>query len=146
MVSMMKRNTKNILWIQSGLNRRILKYVLDSAGIMNPNLSLASNLTDALSLPKEPVPDVILLDLYLSDGEGLEPIRRVLDAFVGVPVIIVTNLGNDVVARRARQMGVVDYFVLGNIDFMQLGHAIESAGDVVTAPKKKSFFRRLIGA
>lgn len=134
-----------ILWVQSGLNSRILEYILDTAGIESRELAVANTMAEAIDQSETFQADVILLDLYLSDGEGIEPVSRIMDAYGDVPIIIVTHLANEVFSRKVREMGVREYFVLGALDFVTLGAAIEDSWAQPSAPKK-SFWRRLIGA
>ncbi len=53
--------------------------------------------------------DILLLDHLLSDGEGLDWLRRINESGVGIPTIFVTAKGNPRLAIEAMKEGVFDY-------------------------------------
>lgn len=72
-----------------------------------------TRLADAqVELVSGPV-DVVLLDLSLPDGRGLESLAVVRQAAPEVPVVVMTGLADDEVAVRALQAGAQDYLVKG---------------------------------
>ena len=72
---------------------------------------------EAIKAVSQAVPDVILLDLMLPKKNGfevLEAIRK--DArLAAVPVIILSNLGQDSDIERGKALGAVDYLVKTNV-------------------------------
>jgi len=60
--------------------------------------------------------DVILLDLSLPDGRGLETISQMLSAASDTPIIVLTDLNDESTAIRALREGVHDYLVKGKVD------------------------------
>jgi PAS domain S-box-containing protein len=70
----------------------------------------------ALELCSEQFPDAILLDYLLPDRDGLEVLSE-LKALTGkddLPVIMVTERGNEQIAVQAIKSGATDYLVKGN--------------------------------
>lgn len=53
--------------------------------------------------------DILLLDHSLSDGEGLDWLRRINQLGIGVPTIFVTAMGDPQLAMEAMKEGVFDY-------------------------------------
>lgn len=66
---------------------------------------------DALTLVRERRPDLVLMDVYLPDGDGLGVVAELL-AEPDAPAVIVISAANDVATvRRAVQLGAVHYLV-----------------------------------
>ncbi len=93
----------------------------------------ASRLGEALeSLRREPA-DIVLLDLLLPDGIGIEVIERLRAAAPETPIVVLSGLGEDdlALARRAVLRGAQDYLpksaVDGNLLKRTLSTAIERA-------------------
>ena len=58
---------------------------------------------------REAVPDLVLLDIRLPDGSGLDFLAHILAASPGVPVILMTAYGSVKDAVEAIRRGAVDY-------------------------------------
>jgi diguanylate cyclase (GGDEF)-like protein/PAS domain S-box-containing protein len=71
--------------------------------------------------------DVILLDLGLPDGHGLEAVRRVRAAAPRVPLVVLTGLDDESMAAQALKEGAQDYLVKGQIDPRGLMRALRYA-------------------
>jgi signal transduction histidine kinase len=71
--------------------------------------------------------DVVLLDLGLPDGHGLETVRRAHTAAPGVPVIVLTGLDDDALAAAAMAEGAQDYLIKGQIESRALPRALRHA-------------------
>jgi two-component system, CitB family, response regulator len=56
-------------------------------------------------------PDLILLDLYLPDGSGLELLRRLRSSGCGADVIVITAAKEAATLQDALRGGVVDYIL-----------------------------------
>jgi CheY-like chemotaxis protein len=57
--------------------------------------------------------EVLLLDLDLPDGLGLELLARALSLAGEVPVVVLSGLADDRVAAQAGQLGVRGYVIKG---------------------------------
>src|SRR5882724_9933158 len=57
--------------------------------------------------------DIVLLDLGLPDGHGMDTIRRVKAVAPEVPVIVLTGLDDEVLAAKAMKEGAQDYLIKG---------------------------------
>lgn len=79
----------------------------------------------------EPNPDVVLLDLCLPDGEGVESIRSVQRHLPGLPIVVLTGDSDEQQAVQMVREGAQDYLVKGrfNVDTLvrAMRYAIERA-------------------
>jgi response regulator of citrate/malate metabolism len=72
---------------------------------------VAHTAAEALELARELQPDLVLMDIYLPDGDGLQVVRSLLDGDAP-PTVIVISAATDVAAvRLAVQLGAVHYLV-----------------------------------
>lgn len=73
--------------------------------------------------------DIILLDLGLPDSLGLSTLRKVLEKFPSIPVVIMTGLDDDETGFEAVKLGAQDYLIKGHIDssllFRTIRYSIE---------------------
>ncbi|WP_108652306.1 phosphate regulon transcriptional regulator PhoB [Dongshaea marina] len=88
--------------------RDMLLFLLDGAGYQT---SSAEDFDSALSLIKQQVPDLILLDWMLPGASGLELIRRLKESSWGrdLPVILLTARGEEEDKVRGLKCGADDY-------------------------------------
>jgi DNA-binding response OmpR family regulator len=77
----------------------------------------AETLEEGLELWRSQQPDIMLIDLNLPDGEGLEFLEaiKIERAAESAPVIMLTGQGNEKKAVRAMKLGTADYLVKGDI-------------------------------
>ena len=71
--------------------------------------------------------DLVLLDLGLSDGQGMESFQTVHDAFPEMPLIVLSGNTDESVALQAMRSGAQDYLVKGRFDGDLLGRSIRYA-------------------
>jgi signal transduction histidine kinase len=71
--------------------------------------------------------DIILLDMGLPDGHGLETVRRAHAAAPCVPVIVLTGLDDEALAGEAMTQGAQDYLIKGQIESRALPRALRHA-------------------
>lgn len=90
-------------------------------------VTLAGDGDIALSALKnfEGNPDIILLDIILPGKSGFEVLEEMhsdpqLQDKKSVPVIIISNLGQESDIERGKQLGVVDYIVKARISIDEL--------------------------
>lgn len=74
---------------------------------------VAADGLEALSLIRGEVPDLILLDLIMPVMSGLEVLERIqIDPRLSeVPVLVLSNLGQDEDIRRCMELGACDYMI-----------------------------------
>jgi len=71
--------------------------------------------------------DIVLLDLGLPDGHGLDTVRRAHAAAPDVPVIVLTGLEDEALAAEALKAGAQDYLVKGQVENRALPRALRHA-------------------
>lgn len=71
--------------------------------------------------------DIILLDLSLPDGHGLELVERVRQAAPETPIVVMSGMRDEELAVRLVQEGVQDYCVKGHVDSFLLGRSLRYA-------------------
>ena len=87
-----------------------LKDNLDADGI---NVETAGDGEEAIEKVGKKKPDLILLDLLMPKKDGfyvLEELKK-NPKWALIPVIVLSNLGDDTAIKRAMSMGADDYFV-----------------------------------
>jgi signal transduction histidine kinase len=71
--------------------------------------------------------DIVLLDMGLPDGHGLDTVRRAQAAAPQVPVIVLTGLDDEALAAQAMKEGAQDYLIKGQIESRALPRALRHA-------------------
>jgi DNA-binding response OmpR family regulator len=113
----------NVLLVEDNkLSAQLTQELLSQA--KHFNVRRVETLTEARPLLSDN--DVIVLDLYLPDSEGLETLREVR-RLCDTPVVALTSEGRDEVAREALTLGAQDFLVKGLFDRHHLNRAITYA-------------------
>jgi signal transduction histidine kinase len=71
--------------------------------------------------------DIVLLDMGLPDGHGLDTVRRAHAAAPSVPLIVLTGLDDEALAAEAMKEGAQDYLIKGQIENRALPRALRHA-------------------
>jgi signal transduction histidine kinase len=71
--------------------------------------------------------DAVLLNLFLSDSEGISTFGRVHSQSPGIPIVILTCHENEVLALEALRQGAQDYIVKSKVDGKVLARVIRYA-------------------
>ena len=82
----------------------------------------AETLEDGLELWRSQQPDVVLLDINLPDGDGLEFLEAIsTNRLINkLPVIMLTGQGDERIAVRAMKLGAADYLVKNDVTSVSL--------------------------
>ena len=127
-----------------GFEQRILlaeddRFLRKSAGAMLLRqgfiVMTAENGEEALRLARTENPDLILLDVIMPKMQGFDVLRALKsDPHTStIPVIILSNLGQESDSVAAREMGALDYWVKSNLALeelaMRVGQAISTSRD-----------------
>lgn len=77
---------------------------------------------EALRLARAEAPDLILLDLIMPKMQGFEVLRALKEdpATAAIPVVILSNLGQDSDVKQALEAGAAGYFVKANLSLQDL--------------------------
>ena len=90
-------------------------------------IEVAARLADGLDYLLRVQPDVILLDLYLPDSEGIDSIRRLRSQIPSAAIVVLTRFENENIGIQAVHEGAQDYLVKGQLDSQTLQRAIRYA-------------------
>lgn len=73
-------------------------------------------------------PDIILLDLQMPEMDGTEALKKIRSHAWGktVPVIVLTNLGEEEAPHELRSLGVESYIVKANLTPRQVVEKVKS--------------------
>ncbi|WP_421657992.1 PAS domain S-box protein [Leptothermofonsia sp. ETS-13] len=88
----------------------------------------AAQVSEALDLCRQAMPDAILVDFMLADSDGLEFLNQ-LKLQTGsslLPVIFLTGYGDEMIAVQAMKSGAQDYLIKGKVTAEVLCRAIHS--------------------
>jgi DNA-binding response OmpR family regulator len=77
---------------------------------------------DAINKIKSKKPDLVLLDLIMPIKNGFEVLEELKldDALKHIPVIILSNLGQESDVAKAKDLGSVDYMIKSNFTMAQV--------------------------
>ena len=87
-----------------------LRYIRDALSRAGYHPVVTADPDEVPRLMEEERPQLVLLDLVLPDGDGIELMQRIL-ATTGVPVIFVSAYGQEENVTRTLDLGAVDYVV-----------------------------------
>jgi two-component system response regulator DevR len=113
--------------------REGLRTMLDDDGI--EVVGEAGTTAEALREVRRALPDVLLLDVELADGDGLATLPELKRAAPGARVLVVTMHAERALVRRAIEMGAAGY-VLKGVGRRELLSAVRAvrAGESVVDP------------
>ena len=89
---------------------------------------------EALRMARTDAPHLILLDLIMPKLQGFEVLRALKAdaATAAIPVIILSNLGQDSDVKQAMEAGAAGYFVKANLSLQDL---VKRVGEVLGEPR-----------
>ena len=123
----MTSNKKNKVFLAED-DKFISRAYQDGLGRAGFEVISAFDGEEALKKIKETIPDIILLDVIMPEKNGFEVLEEIKadNKFKKIPVIILSNLGQDTDIQKGRELGAVDYLIKSNF----------SIGEVVEKIKK----------
>lgn len=99
--------------------REILMMRLKDAGF---EIETAIDGAEALEKLKTITPDIILLDIILPKVNGFEVLEKIKEdiRIKDIPVIVLSNLGQDTDIKRALDLGAADYFIKAQHSLLEI--------------------------
>lgn len=93
------------------------------------DVQLANNGARGVSLVKEFQPDIILMDLQMPEMDGATALKEIRSHDWGkeIPVIILTNLGEEESPKEIRTLGIHSYIVKANLTPRQVVSRVREA-------------------
>lgn len=118
-------NKKKILIVEDDqFTVKLYSNLLSDAGYETVSTPIAS---EALELARREKPDLLILDLMLTDGNGFEVIKQIREdsGLKKVPIITLSNLGQETDINEAIKKGSNRYFVKSNARFEEVIEAVK---------------------
>lgn len=81
---------------------------------------VVANGTDAIAELKKTKYDLVLLDLIMPVMDGFGVLTEMASSKLKIPVIVLSNLGQDEDRTKAKALGAVDYFVKSNTPMAEI--------------------------
>jgi len=114
---MSMKSIKKVLLVEDDPgDARLLREMFNEQGSHNTELTHVECMSEAEKHLAEHAVDIILLDLGLSDAQGLGAVRRAHAAAPRVPLVVLTGLDDEALAAQALQEGAQDYLIKGQIE------------------------------
>ena len=106
------------------------------------SVTQANDLDEARKLLAEREPLVIASALLLPDGSGFELLDYVHEKIPGIPVVVFSNYGQDIVGESILQRGAARYFCRSEIDRLQ--ETIMDFANQALSVSERPFLHRLL--
>jgi two-component system response regulator AtoC len=120
------------------LVRRSMRRVLGDAGF---EVSEAADIAAGFAAFETQRPQVVVLDVRLPDGSGLDLLPRLRRADPAIKVVMVTAYGETADVVRAMKSGATD-FLKKPYDLEELEHAVRSAARSLTRDRQLKVYRK----
>ncbi|WP_036479894.1 hybrid sensor histidine kinase/response regulator [Myxosarcina sp. GI1] len=134
----MDENIKILIVDDDEVDRMAVRRALQK-GSLNITLCEAENSAAALeklfSTPNNQNFDVILLDYYLPDSNGLNLIEQINELNLSIPLIVLTGQGDEEIAVEIMKAGAADYLSKSRVSPQSLIQTISSAIRINRAEK-----------
>ncbi len=105
----------------------LFRETLRGASLSAFDLAQVDQLRQALARLEVGGIDVVLLDLTLPDGDGIENLRRLHAAAPEIPIIVLTGCDDEELALAAMRAGAQDYLVKSQLEGPLLARAVRYA-------------------
>jgi len=118
-------NARRVLLVEDDrFLRKAAEVVLQRAGLM---VTTAEDGIAALRAVHDERPDLVLLDMIMPRMHGFEVLRALKNdpATADIPVIVLSNQGQESDREQAFSAGAVDYLVKANLSLRDLSAAVE---------------------
>ncbi len=106
---------------------RLMQEMLSKTEDVTFALECSDRLSSGLERLAEGGIDVVLLDLILPDSGGFDTFLKLQEHVAGLPIVVLTTLGSEPLARKTIQEGAQDYLFKGEIDRKLLARSIRYA-------------------
>ncbi|MCH7597466.1 response regulator [Patescibacteria group bacterium] len=85
-------------------------------------VTIATNGKEALEKMSNEPPQLLLLDLVMPIMNGFEVLEEInlSSIFKKIPIIVLSNLGQESDVKKAKELGAVDYLIKSNLSMKQV--------------------------
>jgi two-component system cell cycle sensor histidine kinase/response regulator CckA len=124
----MKQESLKILMIEDSLtDAEAVREALLGSGVGGLDLDCVGRLDEALDRLNEEQFDIIILDLFLPDEQGIQSLRRLREAAPEIPVVVLTGVDDEALAAEVVREGAQDYIVKGTVAAVALIRSLRHA-------------------
>lgn len=103
---------KQILLVEDNPgDARLVKELLAECSDFDIHITCVERVSDASEMLSKQTIDLIFLDLYLPDSQGLEGLRQLTSISPNVPIIVLTGMYDTTLALAALKHGARDFLV-----------------------------------
>jgi len=102
-----------------------LVWQLNKMGYDRMNIVSASNLTECQEVAAEFDPDAILLDLNITDSQGIDTYNSVISIYPDAAIVILSGMNDEELALRIVKLGAQDYLLKSDVSSKILSKTIE---------------------
>lgn len=145
---MLDRRIRLLLVEDSPGDARLFAETIKEARAFQFELVHRETIDTALAFLDQATPDMIVLDLGLPDGGGVDAIHKVQRAAPAVPLVVLTGLDDEAAAVQALHAGAQDYLIKGQMSTSLLVRALRYAFErhgMQMALRKESSLDELTG-
>lgn len=105
----------------------LLKVYLDRLKDEGFEVAVATNGEEGISMAEQQQPDVILLDMILPRMSGFDFLEEAAkhEKMNGIPILVMSNLGQDDDIKTAKELGAKDYLVKADTPFASILETIK---------------------
>ncbi len=114
--------TKILLAEDEGFIASLYKLELERHSV---EVKIVGNGKEALAALEEDVFDILLMDLIMPDMDGFELLKNIKEKKIILPVIVLTNLSQNVDQQKCAEYGVKDYLVKADIDAPEVWNRVQ---------------------
>lgn len=109
----MDNSKKNIKIFMAEDDKFIARAYNDGLTRAGFSVTMASDGDEAIHKIRETKPDIILLDLIMPGKNGFEVLEEIKkdEDMKDIPVIILSNLGQETDVKKGKELGAVDYLI-----------------------------------
>ena len=86
----------------------------------NHDLTFCANGAEAIDAMDKDQPDILLLDLLMPKVDGFAVLEHVKEKGYKFPVVILTNLSQEVDQKKCKELGAKDFIVKSDLELDQL--------------------------
>jgi Response regulators consisting of a CheY-like receiver domain and a winged-helix DNA-binding domain len=112
------KNSKKLLIVED--ERSIAKALQLKLTIAGFEVDTAGNGEEALALMKTKKFDLLLLDIMMPKMDGFSVMAEMKKNKNKTPIIILSNLSQEEDAKRAEELGAVDFFIKSNTPLAEI--------------------------
>jgi DNA-binding response OmpR family regulator len=129
MVKSTEKTKKILLAEDDQFISRAYKDGLTRAGF---DMTVALDGLEALEKIRQIHPDMVLLDLIMPGKNGFEVLEEMKadKELKDIPVVILSNLGQDSDVERGKSLGAVDYLIKSDISMKEVVESIKHQFDI----------------